>query len=212
MDDDREITAAASDLIESVVRRSNLPRERDLAALRRELADHFEDAIARGQSPAEIIARFGDADDIAGGFRDAYRPARLALRVAKVVAAALVAFVIALALQLIPHVRLHSGVAVDALYPLAARLSIAVVLAAVAAWELDVEPLCTRLEREPVGLAAVCLTLFVLLAATHEYLGMHVGSLQALVGASTMVAVWVSSLAVLSRADRAYLRWFGGAR
>ena len=75
--------------------------------------------------------------------------------------------------------------------------------------ELDVEWLCTRLERDPVRLTAACVALFAVLSAAHASLGMDVPALRAFVGATTMLAVWTSSLAIVARSDRAFLRALG---
>jgi hypothetical protein len=204
------VTAQA--LIERIVRDSDLASGRERDALRRELADHFEDAAAAGASGrGDALARFGDSDDIADGFRRAYRRGRRTLYAAKVLASAVAATLVALALQLPLHLDLSARtIAITPLYALAARVSIAAVLAAVAAWELDVDWLCTRLERDPVRLVVTCLVLFAVLSAAHAYLGVQATALRALVGATTMVAVWTSSLAILSRSDRLFLHVIGG--
>jgi hypothetical protein len=150
-------------------------------------------------------------EEVAEGLRRAHRPGRRALYAAKVIGAVVVATLVALALQLPLHLERSAGaIAVVPLYAVAARVSIFAVLAAVAAWELDVEWLCTRLERDPVKLGAACLALFVVLSAAHAGLGMDVPALRAFVGATTMLAVWTTSLAIVARSDRAFLRAVGG--
>ena len=213
-------------LIERIVREARITSARERDELRRELADHFEDAVraeggrdthalsdprTAGSPDLRVIARFGSVAEIAEGFRRAHRPGRRALYAAKVIGSVFVATLVALALQLPLHLERSAGaIAVAPLYAVAARVSIFAVLAAVAAWELDVDWLCTRLERDPVKLAAACLALFVVLSAAHAALGMDVPALRALVGATTMLAVWTSSLAIVARSDRAFLRAGGG--
>jgi hypothetical protein len=203
---------AARELIERIVRDSHLASDRERDALRRELADHFEDAAAAGASVGgDALARFGDSDDIADGFRRAYRRGWHTMYAAKVLAAAVAATLVALAIQLPLHLDVSAKtIAVTPLYLLAVRVTIFAVLAAVAAWELDVDWLCTRLERDPVRLIVACLALFTVLSAVHAYRGMQVTTLRALVGATTMVVVWASSLAILSRSDRVFLHLIGG--
>ena len=121
------------------------------------------------------------------------------------------ATLVALAIQLPLHLDVSArAIAVTPLYLLAVRVTIFAVLAAVAAWELDVDWLCARLERDPVRLIVACLALFTVLSAVHAYRGMQVPALRALVGATTMVVVWTSSLAILSRSDRVFLHLIGG--
>ena len=157
-----------------------------------------------------VIAQFGDVDEIAEGFRRAHRRGRRALYAGKVIGSVVVATLFALALQLPLHLeRSADAIAVAPLYAVAVRVSIFAVLAAVAAWELDVEWLCARLERDPVRLAAACLALFIVLSAAHAALGMDVPALRALVGATTMLAVWTSTLAIVARSDRAFVRALG---
>jgi hypothetical protein len=226
MADARSTSDEVAALIERIVREARVANARDRDALRRELADHFEDAITaeggrdehavsnpRPPEPPNprVIAQFGDVDEIAEGFRRAHRRGRRALYAGKVIGSVVVATLFALALQLPLHLeRSADAIAVAPLYTVAVRVSVFAVLAAVAAWELDVEWLCTRLERDPVRLAAACLALFVVLSAAHAALGMDVPVLRALVGATTMLAVWTSSLAIVARSDRAFLRALGG--
>lgn len=199
-------------LIERIVRDANLASARDRDALRRELVAHFEDAANAGASnEADVLERFGDPALVADGFRRAYRRGRRTLYVAKIVASAAPASVVALAINLPMYLEPSPhAIALSPLFALAARISIAAVLAAVAAWELDVEWLCSRLERHPVRLVACWLALFAVMSAAHAYLGMHALMLRALFGAATLLAVWTSSVAILSRSDWLFLRFVGG--
>ena len=212
-------------LIERIVHDAHVANARERDALRRELLDHFEDAVSadgngdthalsdpRTAEPPDrrALARFGSVAEIAEGLRRAHRPGRHALYAAKVIGSVVVATLAALALQLPLHLETSAGaISVAPLYAVAARVSIFAVLAAVAAWELDVEWLCTRLERDPVRLTAACLALFAVLSAAHAALGMDVPALRAFVGATTMVAVWTTSVAIVARGDRVFVRALG---
>jgi hypothetical protein len=197
--------------VERIVRESNLRSARARDALRRELLDHFEDAAAMGAS-VDAVERFGSPVDIAAGFRRAYRRGRRALYALKVLTSAAAATLLALVLQLPLHLQLAPvTIAVAPLYRLAAQISIAVVLIAVAAWELEIEWLCARLERDPARLVGCGLVMFIVLLASHAYLGMDVTPTHSLVGSAAMITVWTSSLAILSRADRVFVRLLGDA-
>jgi hypothetical protein len=82
---------------------------------------------------------------------------------------------------------------------------------AVAAWELGVEPLCTRLDREPLHLVAAWAVLLVVVLAAHALRDAALDPLQASVRTAATVAAWASTIAITARLDVAYLRRFGGA-
>jgi hypothetical protein len=202
----RHVDSAAIDaLIDEIVREAQLPSAHERDALRRELLDHFEDA---GEG---ALARFGSAESVAGGFRAAYRRSRALLHVARVVAVTVVAMGLALVVQLPLNLELERGaIVVTHWYVMAMPVSIVVVLAAVAAWELELEPLCARLERDPARMLGTSLTLFVVIFTVHAFSSMPVTPAHAFLGASALLGVWTSTLAVLSRADRVLLRITGG--
>jgi hypothetical protein len=197
--------AAIAALIDDIVRDAELPSAREREALRRELLDHFEDA-GKG-----ALARFGSAESVAGGLRAAHRRPRALLHVARVVTVTVVAMGLALVLQLPLNLELeHGAVVVTHWYVMAIPLSILVVLAAVAAWEMELEPLCARLERDPARMLGTSLMLFIVIFTTHAFSSMPVTPAHAFLGASALLGVWMSTLAVLSRADRVLLRFTGG--
>lgn len=192
-------------LIETIVRDAELPSADEREALRRELADHFEDA-----GPG-ALARFGSAESVAGGFRAAYRRWHALMHVARTLAATAVAVTLALLLQLPFNVGLEGGeIVLTHWYVMAVPVSIFVVLAGVAAWELELEPLCVRLERDPARMLGVSLALFVLIFGLHAFSSMPVTPAHAFLGASALLAIWASTLAVLTRADRVLLHLTGG--
>ena len=211
-------------LVEQIVRESHLPSARAQADLRRELVAHFADAAAAG----DAVARFGAPDAVATGLRRAYRPWRSALYAAKIVAAVVVSTGIALPLQAAAHLRIaHRAtpagvpsvgmlrlgmlrVGLTPWYGFAARVSLAVILLAVVAWELDIEPACRRLERHPAQLVAAVLGLFAASLVVHAWSGLWVDPGEAFVGAAAMITVWTVSLAIVAHSDRVLLRLLGG--
>jgi hypothetical protein len=204
-------------LVERVVRESAPPSARARDELRRELTAHFEDALAAAgegdEAEREVLARFGDAAEVVDGFRRAYRRGRTALYAAKVAASVLAGAAVAVALQLLAHVQSAGGVAGLSLSPWyrpAAHISMALVLVAVAAWELGVEPLCVRLDRDPARLLAAWGALLVVVFATHVLLHAALDPVQASVRTAATVAAWAASVAITARLDLAYLRRFGG--
>jgi hypothetical protein len=205
-DESRRTESAAIDaLVESIIRDAKLPSASERDALRRELIDHFEDA---GDGALE---RFGRAESVAGGFRAAYRRSRTLVHLARLVAVMIVALSFALLLQLPINLELERGqIVLTHWYVMAVPVSLFTVVAAIAAWELGLETVCVRLERDPVRMLAASLALFVVIFTVHTFSSMPVTPAHAFLGASALLAVWTSTLAVLSRADRVLLRLTGG--
>jgi hypothetical protein len=210
----RDEPRAVRELIERLVRESNLPDARAREELRRELVSHFEECGGSEDALREALARFGSPDVVARGFRAAYRRGRAALYVAKVMASVVAASAIALALELIANLRVGGGGAVHVGrgYLVSAIFALTIVVVLVAAWELDIEPLCARLERKPLRLAATYGALFAGLFVGHPlvhgpmalHAPMHVGLI--LVASTTALAVWAATVAIAARLDLLFLR------
>ena len=216
MPNDAQDRAEIDALVERLVREARLPNARARDELRRELASHFEDA-AEAVGARAALARFGDGSVIADGFRRAYRRGRRALYAGKIAASVLASTLVAIALQLVAHAQTAAtaegvgGVYLSAWYRPAAHVSMALVVIAVAAWELGIEPLCVRLEREPLRLLATWGVLLAAVLAAHALRAAALDPLQASMRTAATVAVWASTIAITARLDVAYLRRFGGA-
>jgi hypothetical protein len=212
MRDQRE---AVRELIERLVRDSDLSDARAREELRRELESHFADCGDSESALRDALARFGSPDAVARGFRAAYRRGRGALYAAKILASVVVASVVGLALELIANLRVAGDAGVVRLgggYLVSACFAVTIVLVLVAAWEFDVEPLCARLERRPLRLVATVGALFAAIYLGHPLvhgpLAIHAPFDVALIlaASATGVAVWVSTIAILARLDVAFLR------
>ncbi|AHG93469.1 hypothetical protein J421_5934 (plasmid) [Gemmatirosa kalamazoonensis] len=206
-------------LVERLVRDAGLASAQARDDLRRELVAHFDDAIAAADGAPDAVraalARFGDADTVAAELRRAHGAGRRALYAAKVAASLLASTLVAIALQLVAHLQRGGdvdGVSLSPWYRPAAHLSMALVVVAVAAWELDVEPLCVRLEREPARLLTAWGALFVVAYLTHLLRDARLDAAAALVRTAATVAAWVAAIAIAARLDRAYLRRLGASR
>ncbi|HVE79252.1 MAG TPA: hypothetical protein VNA89_10345 [Gemmatimonadaceae bacterium] len=210
--DERQAVAA---LIERLVGEANIPGRRARDELRRELESHFEEAGASPEALRAAIERFGSAETIGDGFRRAHRRGRLAFYAAKVAASIVVAAVLALALQLVVNLRVERGAGAMWLapgYAIGLRTSIVIILLVVAAWELGIEPLCARLERNPARLLTTLGAFFTAISLTHLAVGSLIDPGHALVASAAQVAVWTCTLAVLSRFDLVYLGFLGPRR
>jgi len=205
---------AVEELIERLVREASLPDARARDELRRELAGHFEEA---GDSPDAIrdaLARFGRADVVSRGFRAAYRRGRAALYAAKVLASVATASAAGLVVELIANLRIRPGAGTLAIgdgYVVSACFAVAIVIILVAAWELDIEPLCARLERRPLRLVAAFGALFATIYFGHPTVHGPISAPVTLMlaGAAAGVAVWASTVAIVARLDLAFLRLLG---
>jgi hypothetical protein len=200
-----------SDLVDRIVREANVPTASAREELRRELIAHFEEA---GQT-RNAIDNFGSTQEIAAGFRRAYSRSRLVLYAGKVLASIAASAVVALGFQAIVNLRLEpvtGGLRLGPWYTTASLISIILVFVAVTAWELGIEPLCARLERRPARL----LVFFVAFAAgayvTHLILDKIVEPEHAALGSAATIAVWISTIAILSRFELAFIRRFGAVK
>ena len=199
---------AVTELIDRLVRESNIPSRRARDELRRELASHFEEACRSPEELRAALLRFGSPDVVSDAFRRTYGRRRTLLYVAKVVAAILASTFIALVLQVIVSLRFAIGMEARRLAPwhlLAAVCSILVVLVAVAAWELGIQPLCARLEHRPVRLLSALVVVFGSIMLTHATTRTFIHPSQAFVASAVFLAIWTLTIAIQSRFDLAFL-------
>lgn len=200
------------ELVERLVREANLSSARAREELRRELLSHFE---ASGSSPEALrgaVERFGDTQAITEAFRRAYRRGRRALYAVKVVAAIVVCSLVALVIQVVIGIPFGLGSAIGriSLDPTTTTLySIAIILVAVAAWELGIDPLCARLERRPLRLIATFAILLAVAHVTHSVITAMADPAHDVAAGTLTLATWMSTIAILSRLDLAFLRLFG---
>jgi hypothetical protein len=216
MDERRALAGQVEALIERVVRGAKVGDHRARAELRRELESHFEEAGSSPEALRAALERFGDADAVGDGFRRAYRPGRVAAYVTKIAASVLASAAVAFLIQALVNLRVDP--AADALrlspgYAIGSRTSLALVLLVVAAWELDIAPLCVRLERRPVRLLAMLGAFFAAISLVHGTL--HPAAIDpalALLAGGVQLAVWTCTIAIVARLDVAFLGFLGGAR
>jgi hypothetical protein len=204
-----------AELVERIVRESQIASAAAREELRRELTAHFEDAVETGRSLDAALERFGDATQIAAGFRRAYGRARLVGYVAKVLASVVVSAALALGIQALVNLRLEpgtGGVLLGPWFGTAALISLALVVLAVAAWELGIEPLCQRLERRPRQLLLIFVAFSIGAYITHLIIDRLVDPAHTLLGSAATMSVWVCTIAILAGCERAFIRRFGAAK
>lgn len=186
---------------------------RDRAELRRELESHFAEAGDSPEALRAMLARFGEARTVGAALRRARGISRRALYGAKVAISLGASLLAATAVQLAINIRVApagDGVRFGGGLWLGFAFSALVVLFAVLAWELDLEPLCARLERHPVKLAAAIGGTLVLALLVHGLHGAAIPPVFALAASAATVATWALTIAIAARLDRAYLRRLGG--
>jgi hypothetical protein len=199
---------AAVALIDRVVRDARLPNRRAREELRRELESHFAEAADSPETLRRALERFGDASLVSSAYRQASGGRHALFYALKVIAAICASTFVAFSLQVMINLRFALAAETKRLAPghiIAALCSIVVVLGAVAAWELGIQPLCARLEHRPLRLLTTLSTLFGVIILTHATTKTFVAPRDAFVGSALLVAVWTLTIAIQSRLDLVFL-------
>jgi hypothetical protein len=242
-----------TDLIDRVVREARIPGRKAREDVRRELASHFEDAACVPGGLPAALHRFGSEEMLTRRFHHVYRWDYLALYLAKVAASVIVSVAAALTVQVLVNLRLALQAEALRLAPefaKGARLSVAVVLGLVAAWEIGRRPfdgrrasiavaayaavcvavqwlfsaglqafgpatflvgvgyVCARLDRRPARLLLTFCAFAVTIYAVHLAFSVALGPGRAVAASAALVAIWASTVAILSRLDHAFLNVF----
>ncbi|HEY2377599.1 MAG TPA: hypothetical protein VGH98_16590 [Gemmatimonadaceae bacterium] len=204
--DERTLT----ELIDRVVRDAKLPAARARDELRRELESHFADAGGSPESLRAAIERFGSPELVGGALERAHRHNRVLSHIIRILAASLASALLALVIQIVVNLR-FDGPATLGLAPsfvASAAFSTMLVVALVAAWELDIDSLCARLERHPVRLLGTVAALAASMVLFHATQHGWVHPAKALTESSIDVIIWTCTIAILTRVDRAFARVF----
>lgn len=210
--DDRERVAR---LIDRVVRDANIEDPRECEELRRELASHFAQA---GDSPVSLSAaldRFGDPRAVSDELALVHRRGRFVMHAARIAVAFAASAAVAVAIQIVANLRLdRSANAFEFSHAFArsASFSVMIVVALIAAWELDIESLCARLERQPLRLALVLGTLAMSMLLFHAVETTPLLPSKAVIESGIDVIVWACTIAILARLDRAFAGVFRAAK
>ena len=197
--------------IDGVVRESRIADAREREELRRELESHFADVADSPEALRAAMARFGTPSEVGGALDRAHSGSQLVrqlLRLALVFGASGgVALLLQLATNLRRDVRSDAIVLGPAFVRSIAFSSLLIVLL-VAAWELDVEPFCARLERRPLRLLATLAGLALLMLIVHAATNSVLSPGIAMSASAVDVAIWTCTIAILARADRRFARVF----
>ncbi|HEX4468866.1 MAG TPA: hypothetical protein VH080_04990 [Gemmatimonadaceae bacterium] len=205
MDDER-----LKELIDHVVRDAKVPTARERDELRRELESHFADAGGSPDALRAAIERFGSPELVGDALERAHRHNRVLTHVVRVLAASFAATLCALVIQIVMNLRFESrsSLSLAPSFVPSAAFSTMLVVALVAAWELDIDALCARLERHPVRLLGTLATLATSMVLFHAAQNGWVHPAKALTESSIDVVIWTCTIAILARADRVFSRVF----
>jgi hypothetical protein len=207
--DEQQVVA---DFIERIVRDSRLPGRAARDDLREELRSHFAAAGSSPDALRDAMRRFGDAELLTGAFRYVHRWNYIVLYLLKIAASVIVSMTAALGIQVLVNLRLELQAEAWRLAPgfsKAAVISVAVVLGLVAAWEAARGPFDSR--RALVAVVSRPKSLLLTLAAVacaiygiHQAVSISVAPVRALVTSAVLLAVWATTVVILSQFDRAF--------
>lgn len=197
--------------IDRIIRESRVADARERAALRHELESHFADVVDSPDSLDAAMARFGSPAEVGVALDRAHRGSPLVRQLLRLAVVLGGSEAVALVLQLTTNLR--RGVRSDAiaLGPAFARsivFSSLLIVLLVAAWELDIEPLCARLERRPLRLLTTVAGLALVMLLVHATTDTMLSPRIALSASAVDVAIWTCTIAILARADRTFARVF----
>lgn len=205
-----------SELIEEILLASRIRDANERAELQRELEAHFADAGDTPESIRAAMERFGAPESVGAALELVHRRSRAVVHLLRLLVTVVVSALVALALQLITNVRLdpgHEAITLGAGFSRSIIVSAIVILVLIAAWELDIESMCARLERHPARLMATVLAFVVVIIGVHTAEAAALPSPGvALTASIAEVAVWTSTIAILARTDRFFARVFASPR
>jgi hypothetical protein len=207
MDDSRQL----AELIDRVVREAQIadPRTRD--ELRRELESHFADAGRTPEALAAALERFGAPAMVGDEFARAHRHGRVATRLLRLAVALTASAGLVIVLELLAnlyfdahtrHFSIGRGFTRSVLF----AATIVVMLAA--AWELDIDSLCARLEQHPLRLLGTIGGLAAIMILYHASENSLLYPSMAIAASAVDAVIWACTIAILARTDRASARVF----
>ena len=197
--------------IDRVIHQSRITDARERDALRRELESHFADVADAPEALRAAMERFGNPVEVGGALDRAHRGSLFVRRLLRLILVIGASGVVALVLQLATNLRRDAHSDAVVLGPAFARsivFSSLLIMLLVAAWELDIEPFCARLERHPVRLIGTVGALALVMLTFHAATSTLLPPGLALSASAVDVAIWTCTVAILARADRVFARVF----
>ncbi|HKW09038.1 MAG TPA: hypothetical protein VJO33_01585 [Gemmatimonadaceae bacterium] len=200
-----------SDFIDRIVRDAKISSMRERAELRRELQSHFAEAGTTPEALSTAVERFSSAALVSDQLEHIHRRSRFWAHLLRVVVAGAASTVAAVAIQIVANLRIDvqgNLVSLGPAFSRSAAFATMIVVMLVAAWELDIDALCARLERHPMRFLAILVALSTTMILFHAAIDSLVAPGRALVASAFDVVIWTCTIAILARTDRAFARVF----
>ena len=196
-----------AEFIDRIVRESKIPYAHAREELRRELESHFADAGGTPEALRAAVERFGRPGDVSGALERTHRHRRFLTSLLRIVTAVAAAWIVAVAIQLLANLHVDAHRNIIGLGPGFGRsvaFATTIVVALVAAWELDIESFCERLENHPVRLCATVLGLSTIMLLFHAAENTLLAPSRAIIASAVDVVIWACTIAILARTDRVF--------
>jgi hypothetical protein len=205
--DEREL----AEFIDGIVRASKVSNARAREELRREIESHFAEAVATPDGLRAAVERFGRPADVSSALERTHRRSRFLTDLLRIATAAAAASIVALAIQLIANLHVDAQgnlIGLGRGFGRSVAFATMIVVALVAAWELDIDSLCARLEKQPLRLCATVLGLSTIMILFHASENTLVAPGRAIIASAVDVVIWACTIAILARTDRVFARVF----
>jgi hypothetical protein len=203
---------AVEALIDRIVRESHIADVRERADLRRELESHFAEVGATDDALHKAIDSFGSVSLLGAELRHAHARSPIIMRVLRLGCALIASSFVAVALELLANIRINApgaGFGLGAGFSRSIVFSAMIIAVLVAAWELDIEAFCARLERHPVRMFSIVIGLATTIVAVHGVESSTLPPPGLALGASAIeVVIWTCTVAILASTDRIFARVF----
>jgi len=200
-----------ADFIDRIVRESKIPYAHAREELRRELESHFADAGGTPDALRAAVERFGRPADVSGALERTHRRSRFLTNLLRIVTAVATAWMVAVAIQRLAnlHVDAHRNIiGLGHGFGRSVAFATMIVVALVAALELDIESFCGRLEKHPLRLCATVLALSTIMLLFHAAENTLLAPSRAIIASAIDAVIWTCTIAILARTDRVFARVF----
>jgi hypothetical protein len=200
-----------AEFIDRIIRESKIPHPRVREELRRELESHFADVGGAPDAWRAAVERFGSPADVSGALERTHRRSRFLTNLLRIATALAAASLVAVAIQLIANLHINAEGSIIGLgrgFARSVAFATTIVIALVAAWELDIDSFCARLEKHPLRLCATVLGLSTIMLLFHAAENTLVAPGRAIIASAVDVVIWTCTIAILAQTDRGFARVF----
>ncbi|HEY7234074.1 MAG TPA: hypothetical protein VH539_07980 [Gemmatimonadaceae bacterium] len=202
---------ALSNFIDRIVRDAKISSARERADLRRELESHFAEVGTTPEALRAAIARFGSVRLVSDQLEQVHRRNRFWNHLLRITVAGAASTLAAVAIQVVANLRIDvqgNLLSLGPAFSRSAAFATMLVVMLVAAWELDIDALCARLERHPLRFLSIVMVLSTTMVLFHAIIDSMIAPGRALVASAFDVVIWTCTVAILARTDRVFARVF----